>query len=96
MCKQYSDSDLTATPGVGTMKEGGEGRRPEPKVGRRASGPAALSLNDFILRLHTFFRDQAAAMKDPANDLSAWEQLAALTFELAELTHEEYDKRHGK
>jgi len=49
--------NLTSVTATGTLKEGGEGRRPEPRKTRRPEGPGALALRDLLLLLLTFARD---------------------------------------
>jgi len=86
---------LTTEAPVGTMKEGGEDRRvrAEKKPLKAPTGPTASSLNDFILRLHTFARD----WEDVAYSLESAEGtlLAGFLNELAEVLKHEYDTRHG-
>lgn len=64
-----------------------------PRKTRKAEGPSAASLNDFILRLHTFARD----WEQVAGDLESAEGtlLAGFLNELAAVLQDEYDIRHG-
>lgn len=91
MPNKFETFSLDTSAASGNLKEGGEGRRPEPGKTRRATGPAANSLNDFILRLHSFARDWAEVSDDAGERAQA-----ALLNELAALLKEEYDLRHGK
>jgi len=72
---------------------GGPAKAGGSRKTRRAEGPQAASLNDFILRLHTFARDWAQV----ANDLESAEGtlLAGFLDELAAVLQDEYDIRHG-
>lgn len=65
--------NLTSVPVSGTLKEGGEGRRPEPRKTRRPEGPSALALRDLILLLLTFARDleSETPAKEAGIDLGA-------------------------
>lgn len=83
-------SDEGKEKGAGGPAEAGG----NPRKTRRAVGPTAQTLNDFILRLHSFVRDSAQLAKE--SDMSSYELHASFLFELAELLKEEYDKRHGK
>jgi len=65
-----------------------------PRKTRRAEGPQAASLNDFILRLHTFARDWQDVSLEA--DVAGSTLLAGLLNELAEVLRHEYDIRHGK
>ncbi len=85
--------DLTSAAPVGTMKEGAGG--PPKEVGarktRRADGPQAASLNDFILALHTFAREWQQTVDDAEGSVI----LSAMLDELAHMLKSEYDIRHG-
>jgi len=91
----HMKTPLTTSALVGTMKEGGEDTGPSRQKSRRPKGAPTKFSMDTLLRLHTYFRDYAQLMKSEDFDLSAYEVLAMMAFELAELLKEEYDKRHG-
>lgn len=85
---------LTNPDAVGTMKEGGEDQGSEPskyKRGKRARGPAADRLKDFLLRLHTFARDQREWLTDPETSESAYEALIIIMADLADMTKAMHD-----
>jgi len=90
----HRERDLTRYNPTGTMKEGGEPEASRLKS-KRPKGPYANLSKDTLLRLHTYFRDYACFLKSEECELSAYEALAMICFELAELLKEEYDKRHG-
>lgn len=72
----------------GPAKDGGSRKT------RRADGPQAASLNDFILRLHTFARDWEETSREA--DVAGSHLLSGMLNELAEVLKHEYDIRHGK
>lgn len=79
---------------MGTTQEGGEcPQGTSRKKHRRAVGPAAVSLQDFIMRLHTFVRDWSEVAAECDFDVRG---CRGLLDELACLLKEEYDIRHGK
>lgn len=79
-----------------TMKEGGGTASGGPRrKNRRPTGVTSNALKALLLRLHTYTRDFAEQMKTEDFDLSAYEALAMLVFELAELFKMEYDNLHG-
>lgn len=84
------EKDLDKCVSCGEKKRGGASAASDQKT-RRAAGPSAQSLRDFILRLHTFARDWSQVASDDAQALC----FAGMLDELAEVLREEYDKRHG-
>jgi len=63
-----------------------------PRKTRRApKSPATYSLNDFILRLHTFARDWSDVLAEEPSATA----LSAMLDELAAVLKDEYDTRHG-
>lgn len=88
------EKDLTEAGWLGTMKEGAGGPRGGgSRKTRRADGPQAASLNDFILRLHTFAREWEELSREA--DVAGSSLLSGMLNELAEVLKHEYDVRHG-